>query len=98
MARVKDNVLVKGFSGKLDQVVFKTYSYGTVVTRYPDMSKVKQSKAQKKLNNIFKEAVSYAQDVLVDATRRKAYEKKLKPGKTVYHTTLADFLKNKGKT
>jgi len=45
MARVKDNVLVNGFSGKLEQVVFKTYSYGTVVTRYPDMSKVKRSKA-----------------------------------------------------
>jgi CobQ-like glutamine amidotransferase family enzyme len=97
MARIKDNVLVKGFSGKLDQVVFKTYSYGTVVTRYPDMSKVKLSKAQKKSNHSFKEAVSYAQEVLADPARRKVYEKKLKPGKTVYHAALADFLKNKTK-
>jgi len=97
MALIKDNVVVKGFSGKLDQIVFKTYSYGTVVTRYPDMSKVKQSKAQKKSNQTFKDAVSYAQEVLADPARRKAYEKKLKPGKKVYHAALADFLKNKRK-
>ena len=95
MARVKNNVVVKGFSGKLDQIVFKTYSYGTVVSRLPDMSKVKLSKAQKKANSLFKEAVSYAQSVLADPAKRKVYEKKLKPGKTVYHTALAEYLKSK---
>jgi hypothetical protein len=97
MARVKNNVLVKGFSGKLDEIVFKTYSYGTVISRYPDMSKVKLSKAQKKANSLFKEAVSYAQQVLADPAKRKVYAKKLKPGKTIYHAALADYLKNNKK-
>ncbi|HEY5825993.1 MAG TPA: hypothetical protein VIT44_16585 [Cyclobacteriaceae bacterium] len=95
MARVKDNVLTRGFSGKLDQIVFKTYSYGTVVSRSPDMSKVKLSKAQKKANGVFKDAVSYAQSILADPAKKKAYAKKLKPGKTVYHTALAEYLKKK---
>lgn len=39
MARVQGNDITASLSGKVGkQLIFKTYSYGTVVTRYPDMS------------------------------------------------------------
>jgi hypothetical protein len=93
MARVKNNDLTENLSGKLGrQLVFKTYSYGTVVSRYPDMSKVKLSTKQKKSNALFAEAVAYARGVLADAVKRKKYEAKLKPGKTVYNAALSDYM------
>ena len=94
MARVKDNDLIENLSGKIGKkLVYKTYAYGTVVTRYPDMSKVKLSTKQKKSNNLFAEAVAYAKKVIADPVKRKKYEAKLAPGKTVYNTALSDYMK-----
>ena len=49
MARIHSNIITQGLSGQIgQQVVFKRYGKKTVVSRYPDMSKVKPSKKQKK--------------------------------------------------
>jgi hypothetical protein len=93
MAVVKRNQVTKGLSGKFHEFIFKNYSYGTVVSKVPDRSKVKLSKKQKTANTIFKAAVAYAKEVIRDPKKRKPYEAKLKRGKTVYHTALADYLK-----
>lgn len=93
MAVVKRNQVTKGLSGKFHEFIFKNYSYGTVVSKVPDRSKVKLSKKQKAANTIFKAAVAYAKEVIRDPKKRKPYEVKLKRGKTVYHTALADYLK-----
>ena len=96
MALVKHNQVTKGLSGKFQDFIFKQYSYGTVVSKVPDRSKVKLSKNQKNANRAFKAAVAYAKEVIKDPKKRKPYEAKLKRGKTVYHTALADYLqKNK---
>lgn len=93
MAIVKRNSVTKGLSGKFGDIIFKQYSYGTVVSKVPDRSKVKLSKKQKTANTLFKAAVAYAKDVIRDPKKRKPYEAKLEQGKTVYHTALADYLK-----
>jgi hypothetical protein len=47
MART-NNPLLQGVSGKIGgQLVIKQYSYGTVISAMPDMSKVKKSMLQK---------------------------------------------------
>jgi hypothetical protein len=51
MARLKSNVLVEGFSGRIDRLLFKQYKYGTVVSKMPDRSKVKLTANQKKQTN-----------------------------------------------
>jgi len=38
MARLKSNVLVEGFSGRIDRLLFKQYKYGTVVSKMLDPS------------------------------------------------------------
>jgi hypothetical protein len=98
MARVGNNDITQHLSGKFgNQIVFKTYKYGTVMSRYPDMSGVKLSAKQKKSNALFAQAVAYAKSVIADPVKRKKYEAKLSPGKTVYNAALSDFMKQKRK-
>jgi hypothetical protein len=53
---------IRGLSGKMGDVVFRTNrKTGTVtISRAPDMTRVKWSKAQKAHRRRFKEAVEYA--------------------------------------
>lgn len=95
MARVPNNPILKGASGRMGNIVFKQYASGTFMTAAPDRSKVKLSKKQKKANSRFTEAVQYAQSVLKDPKKREAYEAKRIPGKSVYHTALAEYLSKK---
>jgi hypothetical protein len=93
VARVKTNSLIEGLSGKVGRLLFKNYASGTIVTSVPNRSKVKLSDTQKNANKKFKEAVAYAKGVLADAEKRKQYEGQLKPGKSIYHLALADFMR-----
>ena len=52
MATTK-NIMMKKSSGNIDkQLVFKTYGEKTVISKYPDMSKVKRSPEQKRFNDL----------------------------------------------
>ena len=92
MAIVKRNPLVQGLSGKVGGLVFKQHRKTTVLSIKPDRSRVKLSDKQVKANKKFKMAVAYAKGILKDPEKRKAYEAKLQPGRSVYHTALAEFL------
>ena len=87
------NVLFDGMSGAIGkQIVFKQYSYGTVVARYPDMSNIKPSRLQKKRRTRFLEAVKYAQGILRNAELKAGFQKKIGKGKSVYHTAIKEYL------
>ncbi len=96
MARQKRNAVTQGLSGKINgQLLFKQYSYGTVVTKIPDRSRVILSEKQKSCNSTFRQAVAYARTVLNDPLKKAEYELGLTDGKTVYHTAIAEFLATK---
>ena len=76
------------------QIVVKQYSYGTVVTKYPDMSSVKPSKKQLKEKSRFATAVAFAQSIINDPQQKKQWQKKVAKGKTVYHTAIQWYLAN----
>ncbi len=77
MARTTTNILLSGMHGALGkQIVVKQYGDKTVITAYPDMSKVKPSKRQKTRRNIFLEAVANAQAINNDAVKKAAFKKK----------------------
>ncbi|MGV3684706.1 MAG: hypothetical protein ACO1NS_03705 [Daejeonella sp.] len=96
MARQKTNVVMKGVTGKLaGMLIFKQYSYGTVVSKLPDRSKVTLSEKQKNSNGAFRKAVKYAQQVLKDPAKCAAYRSVLPEGKTVYHAAIADYFAKK---
>lgn len=96
MARVNGNDLTESLSGRIGkQLIFKTYSYGTVVTRFPDMSKVKRTRKQKAASKLFREAVAHAKSVIADPAKYKRYARKLRAGQTVYHAALSEYMKRK---
>ncbi len=94
MARTNKNPLLQGVSGKIgDQLVIKQYSYGTVISAMPDMSKVKKSMLQKIAQQKFADAVAYAQSISRNPVKKAAYAKNLKKGKSVYHSAIQEFYK-----
>lgn len=94
MARNKNNILLKGASGKIDKLILKHYPYGTVVSKVPDRSKVKLSKKQKQANTRFQEAVKFAKSVAADPALHKPYISRVKKRKSlsIYHAALRDYL------
>jgi ribosomal protein L18 len=93
MARVKNNALLAGISGRIgNSLIIKQYSYGTVLSAMPDMSKVKKSKLQKLKQTDFAKAVAYAQSIIRDKKKKEKYAKTIEEGKTVYHAAIKEYL------
>ena len=97
MAQSTSSLLLRNVRGQIGkQFVVKQYGKKTVITKYPDMSNVKPSKAQKANQKVFAKAVAYAQGILHDPVKKKAYASKLKKGASVYHAAIKEFhAKNK---
>mgnify|MGYP006152991225 FL=1 len=97
MATTTNNLLLRQVRGQIGkQFVVKQYGKKTVITAYPDMSNVKPSKAQKSNQKAFAKAVAYAQSILHNPVKKKAYAAKLKKGASVYHAAMKEFrAKNK---
>jgi hypothetical protein len=93
MAISRNNPLLKNVHGKLGKtVVFKTYWYGTVISNYPDMSKVKPSKNQIKEKDRFRDAVRYAQSVNNNPELKAKIKATLHPGRSVYHACISEYM------
>lgn len=95
MARIKNNPLVKGASGKVaGDIVYKTYYDKTVISKVPDMSNRVLSKKQIEWNENMIDANAYArsfygseEDKLVARIRLK-----LPPHKSLYHALIKEWL------
>lgn len=92
MGRIKRNFLIEGASGKVGKMLLKTRGRKTFISAMPDRSKVVLSPKQKAANERFAQAVAYAQEVLKDPEKCKAYEQNSKSESSVYHLALKDFL------
>ena len=98
MARVPKGSFTEGISGAIGkQLVYKQYDDKTVVTKFPDMSRVKASRLQQIGRDIFKEAVKYAKLIVRNKEAKEAYAAKLPKGKSVYHAALKEYMAKKGK-
>jgi hypothetical protein len=97
MAKAILNPLIKSLSGELDGVVYRTSPSGkTYISKSPDMSKVKWSKAQKRERKRMAEANEYAHAALADPKVRAVYEKRAAKEKRVpYRVALSDYFKGK---
>ncbi|MFT3827207.1 MAG: hypothetical protein QM731_24990 [Chitinophagaceae bacterium] len=92
MARVKNNIIMRGVSGKVgDQLVFNQRNGQTVVSKVPRVSK-KVPKGRKEANDRFKQASKYAKQASFDPVLKAAYSKYISPGRSVYAIALGDFL------
>lgn len=88
-----ENPLLAGIHGALGKTfVIKQYKDKVVYANYPRKSRKKPTATQKDQRQLFKEAVMYAKMILRDPKQKKAYERKLKGARTVYHAALSEYL------
>jgi hypothetical protein len=95
MAINSNNIIINGTSGHIGkQVVVKQYSFGSVVTKYPDMSNVIPTKKQLKEKGRFAKAVVFAQGIINNPQQKMEWQQKLPEGKKVYHAAIQWYLEN----
>lgn len=78
--------------GKVGDVVFKQYKYGTVVTKCPDMSNAGCSRSQRKARTLFQQAVALAQQAIAD-TEQKRYFGKMKGKGSAYNKAVSHYMR-----
>ncbi len=93
MAISKNNVVTESLSGKVGNVIFKNYATKTVISRYPDMSRVVKSAKQLANQDLFSAAHRYAKSVISDPVKKLAFSKTIPKGKMVYHAAVSKYLK-----
>ena len=95
MAKVKLNPTFLRIQGKMGNAVFRLSHTGELsMTKVPDMSRVKWSKAQKEHRQRFKRAVAYARVAMADEKVRLKYEKLAKKlGKRPFDMAVSDYFK-----
>ena|SRR5688572_95734 len=93
MPRVRLYPLVEEIHGTMYDVVFKRSPKGNmIVTKRPDMTRVKWSKAQKAHRARFKQAVTYARAALADPNVCARYEKMAKKQhKSRWDVAISDY-------
>lgn len=98
MARIdkKKNILLADVSGRIGkQIIIKQYGDRTVISKFPNMSKVKYTKNQKQGQSLFQRAVVFGRHVIADLKKKKEFAKKAKKGQTAYHAAVSAFMRGK---
>ena len=81
---------IRGSLGK--ELVIKHYSWGVIMTKFPDMSGIIASAKQRKCRNIFKEAVAYAQTVIADPVKKAEWQKRIRRRNGVYNKAITAYM------
>jgi hypothetical protein len=97
MPKVKLSHLVEEIHGTLDGWVFKKSPQGEmIITKKPDMSKVKWSKAQKNQRKRFKIGIALVKAALADPKVRAKYDRRAKKlKKRAWDLASSDYFKGK---
>lgn len=77
---------------RIGDIVIKQYGDKTVVSKYPDMSNIIPSSAQKQKRSRFAEAVAYAKTINNSPVLKLDFLKRSGPVKSVYQSALKEFL------
>ncbi len=93
MARITHPVFQQ-LSGSIGgQLVFKQYGDKTVVSKFPDMSRVTPSHRQQAGRSLFAEAVAFAKTINNDPVKKAQYQQMIGKGRSVYHYALQEYMK-----
>jgi hypothetical protein len=95
MARIKNNPLVKGASGKVaGDIVYKTYYDKTVISKVPDMSNRILSEKQKVCNRNMIAANAYAHHFYESEEEKLKARIRLKlpAHKSLYHALIKEWM------
>jgi ABC-type uncharacterized transport system permease subunit len=97
MPKVKLAPIIEEIHGTMYDMVFKKSPTGEmIVTKKPDMSRVKWSKAQKANRKQMSAAIATAQVALLDPKVKARYERKAKKlGRRAWNLALSDAMNGK---
>ena len=83
--------MIRGAIGK--RFVIKHYKYGVVKTRYPDMSRIVPSEAQRMRRRLFKRAVAYAQKVYANTVLKEEMRRMLRRLKRLFQALMKEWFR-----
>lgn len=89
---ITNNPYLKNYKGHLNKTYVVKQAHKTILTSYPDRSRVIYSAAQKSRQATFAEAVAYARSIINDPVKKAAYSKLLPKGKRLYNAALQEYL------
>jgi hypothetical protein len=94
MAQVKLNKLIEGFSGRVGEIVFRTYRGKTYFAQRPSKPKI-ESEGQRNTRTKFKLATQFAKQMMNDAERKAYYAKKAKKLSlpNAYTAAITDYMR-----
>jgi hypothetical protein len=94
MAQVKLNKIIEGFSGRVGEIVFRTYRGKTYFAQRPSKPK-NESEGQRKTRTKFKLATEYAKQMMNDPQRKAYYTKKAKKLAlpNAYTAAITDYMR-----
>lgn len=98
MAKVKLTTALASLRGRLDGLVYKNYrdKRGLVVSRSPDMSRVKPSPAQLAHRETMRRAAAFHRQVLADPVLLKKYQRiAQRAGINLSAATMGEILRGK---
>ena len=81
--------MIRGAIGK--RFVIKHYSYGVVMTRYPDMKNIIPSESQKMSRRLFRKAVKYAQSIYADSVCKELNRRLLRRPKRLFQALMKEW-------
>jgi hypothetical protein len=81
---------VRGAIGK--EFVIKRHKNGRIKTKYPDMTRIIASMAQRKCRDRFKEAVIYAKTVIADSEKKRQWQKRIWRRNGVYNEAVKFYM------
>jgi hypothetical protein len=95
MAKITVNSLFSNLYGKIGGLVFRRSRKGkTILSRLPNMSRVKWSKAQKAHRHRFKAAVLFAQAAMQDPVQKAYYEQiALERDSIAFNMAISEYFK-----
>lgn len=92
MAKSRNNLMTKNYSGRVGDIILKNYGDLSVMTKRPDCSKVIRSLKQTENNNWFKKSVRFGKTANNNPKLIRYYnEHKKKERQSVYHAAISDY-------
>ena len=92
---IHTSAIFKGFSGNIDrQLLFRQSGGKTIVSKFPDRSRVIYSERQKREQRRFADAVSFARVVIADKGLKPVYSLKaaLLGFRSAWNVAIAEFM------
>lgn len=89
---ISNSPFLKNFKGNLQKTIVVKQAHKTIVTAYPDMSRVKYNEAQKSKQELFAKAVAYARSIINDPVKKAVYSNRLPKGKRLYNAAVQEYL------